>query len=384
MTGKVHAKDAEPVSWTFTRKDGGKSFYTSLGHKDDFANPVFTTMLTNAVYWAAGKTPAKPSATAMNDRGKDWTLVWAPSSIEAALPVNRKDYDGPVWFRTGIRIPEWVKGIENGTLGVNVWGLRGGRVWMNSRQRPGCNDGAYDSYGWMPDEQLLDHGEANLFAVRCNDRDAADQFLKNPVEIVFNDHSRPGDPAVYRTRVNSGWQMQLGDDRAFAFIPLPAQFALPPLACFELPAKQPWEKWDDWEKSDDWKPTPLPGPGLAGPFLDGWLEFRLRCRVTLIDPKKETPLWFGVRLRNDGDVTATINGKAINLSDQDGGLTSKTFQGQLSRRDVKFNAMNDIVLSVRSSLPEKKQAVETVILSPSGSATPLVADWEFKGEKAFR
>jgi len=55
MLGKVHAKDAEPVSWTFTRKDGGKSFYTSLGHKDDFTNPAFTTMLTNAVHWAAGK-----------------------------------------------------------------------------------------------------------------------------------------------------------------------------------------------------------------------------------------------------------------------------------------------------------------------------------------
>ncbi len=55
QTGKVHAKDPEPVSWTFTRKDGGKSFYTSLGHVDDFKNPVFTGMLTNAVYWAAGK-----------------------------------------------------------------------------------------------------------------------------------------------------------------------------------------------------------------------------------------------------------------------------------------------------------------------------------------
>ncbi|QDT52026.1 Trehalose utilization [Caulifigura coniformis] len=57
--GKVHAKEAEPVSWTFTRKDGGKSFYTSLGYVGDFQNPVFTSMLTNAVYWAAGKTPAK-------------------------------------------------------------------------------------------------------------------------------------------------------------------------------------------------------------------------------------------------------------------------------------------------------------------------------------
>ncbi len=46
---------AEPVAWTFTRADGGKSFYTSLGHKEDFAGEALPRLLTNAIRWAAGK-----------------------------------------------------------------------------------------------------------------------------------------------------------------------------------------------------------------------------------------------------------------------------------------------------------------------------------------
>jgi nicotinamidase-related amidase/type 1 glutamine amidotransferase len=43
----------EPVAWTFIRADGGRSFYTSLGHPDDFQRPEFTTLVTNAVAWLA-------------------------------------------------------------------------------------------------------------------------------------------------------------------------------------------------------------------------------------------------------------------------------------------------------------------------------------------
>ncbi len=39
----------EPVAWTFTRADGGLSFYTSLGHPDDFTRPEFRTLLKNAL-----------------------------------------------------------------------------------------------------------------------------------------------------------------------------------------------------------------------------------------------------------------------------------------------------------------------------------------------
>ncbi len=44
----------EPVTWTNTHIGGGRVFYTSLGHPDDFQVPAFRRLLLNGVYWAAG------------------------------------------------------------------------------------------------------------------------------------------------------------------------------------------------------------------------------------------------------------------------------------------------------------------------------------------
>lgn len=54
LFGRLENRDqVEPVAWTRTTRHGGKVFYTSLGHPDDFANPQFQRLLSNAVYWAA-------------------------------------------------------------------------------------------------------------------------------------------------------------------------------------------------------------------------------------------------------------------------------------------------------------------------------------------
>lgn len=44
----------EPVAWTNVSPGGGRVFYTSLGHPEEFKNPDFQRMLFNAVFWAAG------------------------------------------------------------------------------------------------------------------------------------------------------------------------------------------------------------------------------------------------------------------------------------------------------------------------------------------
>jgi type 1 glutamine amidotransferase/nicotinamidase-related amidase len=44
----------EPVAWTNTHTGGGRVFYTSLGHADDFRLPEFQRLLLNGVRWAAG------------------------------------------------------------------------------------------------------------------------------------------------------------------------------------------------------------------------------------------------------------------------------------------------------------------------------------------
>jgi nicotinamidase-related amidase/type 1 glutamine amidotransferase len=51
-TGAIDNEASEPVAWTFVRADGGRSFYTSLGHKEDFENIEFKTLLRNAIHWS--------------------------------------------------------------------------------------------------------------------------------------------------------------------------------------------------------------------------------------------------------------------------------------------------------------------------------------------
>jgi len=55
MMGRVgERRPHEPVAWTNIRPGGGRVFYTSLGHADDFKLEAFRRMLTNAVFWALG------------------------------------------------------------------------------------------------------------------------------------------------------------------------------------------------------------------------------------------------------------------------------------------------------------------------------------------
>lgn len=53
--GQHEDNEPEPVAWTNTNIYGGRVFYTSLGHPDDFDTEAFRTMLANGMLWAAGK-----------------------------------------------------------------------------------------------------------------------------------------------------------------------------------------------------------------------------------------------------------------------------------------------------------------------------------------
>ncbi|MEZ6058998.1 MAG: isochorismatase family protein [Planctomycetaceae bacterium] len=49
LTGTIPNADPEPVAWVNQRSDGGRSFYTSLGHPDDFQSDEFCRMLQQAI-----------------------------------------------------------------------------------------------------------------------------------------------------------------------------------------------------------------------------------------------------------------------------------------------------------------------------------------------
>ncbi len=52
LNGKTE-EHIEPVAWT-RLNEGGRVFYTSLGHQGDFRDNNFLCLLANAVFWVAG------------------------------------------------------------------------------------------------------------------------------------------------------------------------------------------------------------------------------------------------------------------------------------------------------------------------------------------
>ena len=53
MSGGTDEHD-EPVTWTRLHR-GGRIFYTSIGHQEDFEEPNFLRLLANAVLWCVGR-----------------------------------------------------------------------------------------------------------------------------------------------------------------------------------------------------------------------------------------------------------------------------------------------------------------------------------------
>lgn len=56
----------EPVAWTNLPPDGGRVFYTSLGHPEEFKMPDFERLLLNGIHWAAETSTAAARAKTQN------------------------------------------------------------------------------------------------------------------------------------------------------------------------------------------------------------------------------------------------------------------------------------------------------------------------------
>lgn len=110
MQGSVLGHPAQPVAWTFKRVNGGKSFYTSMGHPLDFENSEFVDLLRNAIDWAAEmETPQTASVI-----GPVWRTIETikiPKRDKGKLKFafeSRKELKGLhtyVGFRKVVRIP---------------------------------------------------------------------------------------------------------------------------------------------------------------------------------------------------------------------------------------------------------------------------------------
>jgi putative membrane-bound dehydrogenase-like protein len=57
LTGSIPGHD-QPIAWTRTNR-GGRIFYTSLGHPEDFKNESFRRLLVNALFWTTNRPTPK-------------------------------------------------------------------------------------------------------------------------------------------------------------------------------------------------------------------------------------------------------------------------------------------------------------------------------------
>ncbi len=218
LWGRVDGHEEEPVAWTFKREDGGRSFYTSMGHVADFGNEAFIRQLINGLHWAAGLPMRKDISIASKraDYEERWSLMPVPSSWEAGSAGVLKDYDGVAWYRCAVRIPAaWA---QRDRVAV-VLKPRGDviRGWFNGHamklaDEPGAEDA---SYLIRPDWISAD--DANLIALRVHDVEQDGGLRDAPCLLS-------GASGEHRFSLKGNWQFRIGDDPSWSNMPLPARF----------------------------------------------------------------------------------------------------------------------------------------------------------------
>ncbi len=215
QVGRVegNAKE-EPVTWTYSRSDGGRTFYTSLGHPDDFKIDAVTRVLANGIRWAAGlgadgnpirksgslspsdalkkftvnddlrlqqvlaePQVAQPVFINFDERGRMWVVQYLQYPFPAGLKVISKDkFYRAVYDKVPPAPPNHVRGADKITIHEDTDG-----------------DGVYDRHKTFID---------GLNIVTAVERGRGGVWVLNPPYLLFypdrdGDDVPDGDPVVH-------------------------------------------------------------------------------------------------------------------------------------------------------------------------------------------
>jgi len=221
LQGRVDNESAEPVAWTYTRGDQGRSFYTSLGSPADFANPDFVRLLHNGLRWAAGlpidDSQGLQAASDSSRTAGSWANVAVPGrlpdSAVAQLEAHRPE-QRMVWLRCAIRFPrEWLQ-AQPLAIAVSLARDQQATAWLNGT--PLLAAAGVDSATMMqipPSAVIAD--DTNLLVVRVTGTPAAAALSTAPEVRV---------DASTVARLAGTWQVRVGSDASWSNMPLPAKF----------------------------------------------------------------------------------------------------------------------------------------------------------------
>ncbi|WP_373650365.1 PVC-type heme-binding CxxCH protein [Schlesneria sp. DSM 10557] len=222
LRGRVEGLEKqEPVAWTFKRQDGGRTFYTSLGHKGDFSQPPFQRLLLNAICWAADiavPTDDQFAAAGVAQKGpEDVPSPWVPFTVPGLWEKQPglESYDGFAWFRCEVKIPETWAGRGAFLLVENVDNscesfVNGVKVGVSGGLPPKYTNGVDNIHRYVIPEKTLKPGEINTIAIRVYDEGGAGGFKSGPPQLIA------GNEAI---SLEGNWLFRTGDDLAWATIP---------------------------------------------------------------------------------------------------------------------------------------------------------------------
>lgn len=203
-SGTVAGEPPEPVTWTCQRSDGGRSFYTSMGHPADFEHASFTKLLYQGICWAATVTPSKAPS------GGHWTLTSIPVLPEPATEQQTEQPTEPVWYRCAFRFTaEWAGSDASLKLAAGP-----ALAWVNGRALQ--FDTGADGVMSIPAEALAGD-DANLLVLQVPSGKPA--AVTAPPVLQLSHGERRAELSLA-----GHWQRQVGNHPEFASIPLPAKF----------------------------------------------------------------------------------------------------------------------------------------------------------------
>ena len=227
LLGSVDGQPEEPTAWTFERADGGKSFYTSLGHVQDFDNPSFIRLLLNSTYWAAGL--PVPENVRLADSKTDYHRDWAVTQVPGKLKTEKENVVGSakvhdaIWYRCAVRIPAQWSSADLSLYCPNL--SQRAQAWLNGRKL--VRKAASNALSVMPQayelpSDALFESDANLLVLRFAGRERSG--LDDAPSIRYEGGS---------LTLAGNWQVRIGDDPSWSNLPLPAKFGAAPDILFE-------------------------------------------------------------------------------------------------------------------------------------------------------
>ena len=211
LSGKAQGNPSEPVAWTFTREDGGTSFYTSLGHPGDFEQVSFNLFLSRSIHGLLElPLPDSASTYAAYMAARPWQEITlkpdATTETTQQIPTSSTQ---PTWYRCAFRLPEnW---LQRDNVRLEVPSPGDAHAWLNGEKLQPVSSDTQDQTVFLLDSKRLQAEETSLLVVQVPEGNRISQAP------WFSSGGA-------RRSLAGRWETKQGDSPDLSSLPLPAKF----------------------------------------------------------------------------------------------------------------------------------------------------------------